>query len=165
MSGKKTSQYNAPQNADLASDLKEMEEARYLIIVADRKKALLFLFNKGDLEANKEIMNPGIQKDTRINSRELYGRNNKLMRHIDNQLRLHLKLIVKEADAFLQGGLINGIFLGGHKPLFHNIIEVLPTSLKQKIKGEFITELNIPQTELIEHCQKVLEEYTKELTG
>lgn len=165
MSGKKASQYNVPQNADLASDLREMEEARYLILIADRKKAFLFLFVKGKIETKKEIMDPGVQKDTRINSGELYGRNSKLMRHIDNQLRLHLKLIVKEAESLLQGKHINGMFIGGHKPMFHNIVEALPEFLKQKIKGEFITELNIPELELIAHCQQILKKHAEELTG
>lgn len=165
MSSKITSQYNVPQNADLASDLREMEEARYLILIADRKKAFLFLFVKGEIEAKKEVMDPGVQKDTRINSGELYGRNNKLMHHIDNQLHSHLKLVVKEAETLLQGKHINGIFLGGHKPLFHNVVEALPEFLKQKIKGEFVTELNIPELELIAHCQKILKEHTEQLTG
>lgn len=148
-------------NPDLKSVLGEEEEGRYLIIVADLKKADLFLFNKGEVETSKKIMNAGVRKRTRINSGELYGRNNKLSHHIDNQIRRHLQLIIQEAIMLIKGTHINGVFIGGHKPLLHTIINELPVDLQKKLRGEFITDLNIPEDKLIKHCKYMLEEYRK----
>ena len=148
-------------NPDLKSVLGEIEEGHYLIIVADLKKADLFLFNKGEVELSKKIMDPGVGERTRINSGELYGKNNKLGHKIENQLHRHMQLIIQEAIMLIKGKHINGVFLGGHKPLFHTIVNELPADLQKKLRGEFITELNISQEEIIKHCKRVLEEYIK----
>ena len=148
-------------NKDLNSVLGGMEEGEYLFIIADRKKAFLFLFNRGDVEIQKSIMDPGIRKETKIDSGELHGRNTKLSNHIDNQLHRHLQLILQEAENLIKDKHINGLFLGGHQSFFHSIGKELPTALKEKLRGEFITELNIPQDELITHCIHILTEYAK----
>lgn len=148
-------------NKDLNAVLSEIEEGQYLFIIADRKKALLLLFNKGEVEIRKDIMNPGIRKATKINSGELYGRNTKLSNRIDNQLHKHLQLILHEAETIIKNKHINGLFLGGHQPLFHSIEIELPTILKEKLRGEFITELNIQEDEIIKHCKHLLTDYAK----
>lgn len=148
-------------NPDLKSVFTEMEESHYLIIIADQKKADLFIFNKGELDEIKTVMDTGVRKKTRIDSGELYGRNTKLSHHIDTQIHNHLQLIIQGAMTMIKGKHINGVFLGGHKPLFHTILGELPADLQKKVRGEFITELNIPQDELIKHCKHVLKEYLK----
>jgi hypothetical protein len=148
-------------NKDLDSVLSEIEEGHYLFIIADRKKAFLYLFNRGEVEIQKSIMDPGIRKATKIDSGELHGRNTKLSNHIDNQLHQHLQLILQDAENLMKNKHINGIFLGGHQPLFHSIVTILPRVLKEKLRKEFITELNIPEDELIKHCQNILTEYAK----
>jgi len=148
-------------NKDLNSVLSELQEGQYLFIIADKKKAFLLLFNKGEVENYKKIMNPGIRKATRLNSGELYGRNTKLSNHIENQLHRHLQLILQEAEKVIKDKHINGLFLGGHKPLFHSIEYELPTVLKGKLRGEFITELNISEEDLIAHCRDILTVYSK----
>ncbi len=148
-------------NNDLNSVLSEIEEGQYLFVIADKKKAFLFLFKRGDVEIHKNIMHPGVRKATKIDSGELHGRNTKLSNHIENQLHRHLLLIIEEAEKVIKDKHINGLFLGGHQQLFHSIEEVLPTKLKEKIRGEFITELNIPEDELIDHCKNILTEYSK----
>jgi len=148
-------------NTDLNSVLSEIEEGQYLFVIADRKKAYLFLFNRGEVELQKIVMHPGIRKSTKLDSGELHGRNTKLSNHIDNQLHRHLQLILREAENLIQDKHINGLFLGGHQPLFHSIEKELPTALKEKLRGEFITELNIPEDKIINHCKDILIMYSK----
>src|ERR1700729_2922901 len=121
-------------NSDLNSVLGEMEEGHYLFIIADKKKAFLFLFNRGSVEISKNIMDPGVRKTTKIDSGELHGRNTKLSNHIDNQLHQHLQLILREAETLIKNKHINGLFLGGHQPLFHSIEKELPAALKEKLR-------------------------------
>jgi len=146
-------------NKDLNSVLGEIEEGQYLFIIVDKKKAFLFLFARGVVEIQKSIMDPGIRKATKLDSGELHGRNTKLSNHIDNQLYRHLQLILQEAEILIKSKHINGLFLGGHQPLFHSIEKELPVLLKEKLRGEFITELNIPEDELITHCKDILITY------
>ena len=56
---------------------------------------------------------------------------------------------------------INGLFLGSHQPIFHSIEKELPVMLKEKLRGEFITELNLPVDKLIKHCKDILIAYSK----
>lgn len=146
-------------NPDLTSVLRELEEGHYLFIIADQKKASLFLFTQGKLEASREIMDPGVMKKTKSDSGELYGRNTKLMHHRENQLHDHLTLIMQEATTFIKGKHLNGVFIGGHKPLFSTIENELPSELQKILRGTFVTELNIPREELVQHCLKKITEY------
>ncbi len=148
-------------NPDLNSKLAEMEEENYLFIVADLKKAFLYLFNNGNLATTRKIMDPTVNKKIKSNSGELSGRNTKLDHKIDNQIHRHLQLIAKEATILVSGKKINGIFIGGHKTLFNKIEKELPTALQKMIRGEFVTELNIPEEELISHCSRTLLDYLK----
>jgi hypothetical protein len=146
-------------SSDLKSVLTELEESTYLFIIADSEKANLFLFNTGELEKSQQYSDDGVQRKTKINSRELYGRNTKLTHKINNQLKEHVQRIMHDAEAFILGRHINGVFIGGHKPLFHLMIEELPANLEKKLRGEFVTELNILEHDLIKHCKQVLAEY------
>jgi hypothetical protein len=146
-------------STDLKSVLTELEEANYLFIIADSEKAHLFLFSKGELVQSKDYQDEGVQRKTRINSGELYGRSTKLTHKINNELKQHVQQIMSEAEKFVEGTHINGVFLGGHKPLFHVMIEELPSDLQKKLRGEFVTELSILEHDLIKHCKQVLAEY------
>lgn len=146
-------------NPNLQAVLGEIEEGHYLFIIADRKKAFLYLFDKGDLDQSKNIMDPSVNRSIRVNSGELYGRNSKQDHKIDNQIDKHLKLVMSEAEKFIQGKHINGVFIGGHKELFHLIEKKLPQDLQKKLRGDFVTELNIEEEELVSNCNKVLTEY------
>ncbi len=148
-------------NPDLKSVLGEIEEGRYLFIIVDRKKANMILFHKGEVETIRRVMNPGVAKQTKINSGELYGRNNKLAHHIENQIHQHLQLIMQETEPLFHGKHINGVFIGGHREFFNTIKNELPQILHAKLRGEFVTELNISEEELINHCKQVLTEYIK----
>lgn len=148
-------------NSDLPSVLRELEEGHYLFIIADTKKASLFLFKQGKLEASYDIMDPGVMKKIKSNGREIYARNNKLMHKRGNQLKDHFTRISEETTAFIRGKHINGVFVGGHQPLFSTIENELSADLRKKLRGRFVTELNIPREELLAHCIKALEEYSK----
>ncbi len=148
-------------NPDLKSVLTEDEEANYLFIVADREKASLYLFNKGILKASRKFLHEGVEKLVKSDSGELHGRNDKFARHIDKELHEHIQLMMQEVETLIKGTHINGVFIGGHKPLFTILESELPKLMQQKVRGTFTTELNISQNELIKHCLKVLIEYKK----
>ena len=148
-------------NSDLKSVLSEEEQGHYVFIVADKKKAFLFLFNQGEVAAKRELMDPGVRKQIKSDSGELYGRNDKLERHIEKQLHVHLSYIMSETEKLIIGKEINGVFIGGHQPLFSLIEKALPADLQKKLRGDFVTELNIPEVELIKHCKNKLDAYLK----
>ena len=127
-----------------------------LFIIVDRKKADLFILKDGEVDSSKKIMNPGVGKESRIDSGEIYGKNTKLSHKIDNQIHRHLQLVMHEVAEFINGKKIDGVFIGGHKPMFSLIEKELPAELRDKLRGDFVTELNITDDELIKHCKVVL---------
>ena len=157
----KTPQNIESFNPDLKSVLSEIKEGQYLFLIADSKKAFLFFFKKGEIVDSREFMHTGVKKMVKSDSGELHGRNDKLSRHIDKQLHKHLQLIIQQVEIFIKGKYINGVFIGGHKPLHHRIVSELPKALQEKVRGTFITELNISHEELTKHCIHVLSEYSK----
>lgn len=159
--GIKNSQTIESFNSDLKSVFEEIEEGHYLFLIADRKKAFLFLFGKGNVEKAQGIMDPSVNKKVKSNSGELYGRTSKQEHKIDSQIKGHLKLIMQKAEEFIQDKHINGVFIGGHREFFHEIKDALPKNLQQKLRGEFVTELNISDEELVAHCKNALSEYLK----
>lgn len=148
-------------NPDLKSVLEERAEGHYLFIVADIKKATLFLLNQGMLEDTRDIMDPSVNKKIKSNSGEMFGRSSKYDHKINNQIQKHLKLIAGEASKLVFKKHVNGVFIGGHKDQFNSIKEALPHDLQEKVRGEFVTELNIPHEELFKHCENALSEYLK----
>lgn len=162
MNGKNTQASIDSFNPDLNSKLAEMEEEHYLFIAADLKKAYLFLFKKGAVETTRTIMDPSVNKKIKSNQGEMNGRNKKYDHKIDNQIHSHMQLIAREATNLISGKHVNGIFIGGHKTMFSTLEKELPQDLQKKLRGEFVTELNIPQDELVAHCLKTLSEYLKQ---
>jgi hypothetical protein len=147
-------------NPDLTSVLTELEEGHYLFLIVDSKKASFLLFENNKLKKSHFVMDPSVMKKIKSNSGELLGRNTKLMNRRDHQLTTHLKFIMDEAMNFVGTIHLNGVFIGGHQPLFHQIESQLPETLKKVFRGTFVTELNIPEDALVAMCLKKLSEYT-----
>lgn len=135
-------------------------EPRYLFIIADRKKAYLFTFQGGVMEDYKEVYDPSVPQKVKSNKGEYYARNDIILRHIQEHLRRHLQKISEMVDSFIKDKQIHAVFIGGHKPLFHDIKIALNHDLQRKLKGEFITELNIPRNQLIQNAEKALKMYS-----
>lgn len=113
---------------------------RYLVILADRKKARIFTIYLGKFEDRGEEFDV---EDVPQKIKAVDGRQGKIERHIETHLKQHLQNVGREAMQYLvrnQVKQVDGIFIGTHKELFEEIKESLPPRLKHKILGEFVTE-------------------------
>lgn len=115
---------------------------RYLVILADRKKAKFFTIFLGDFEeAGEEIVVDDVPQKVKA---EGY-RPGKIQRHIKDHLMHHLKKVGEQALQYLIKKRIeqlDGIFIGTHKELFADLKGYLPPRLKHKVLGEFSMEPN-----------------------
>lgn len=122
---------------------------RYLVILADRQKARFFTLYKNKVEDKGESYFDDVPQKVKAEG----TREGKMARHIRDHLYRHLKLVGQRARLFLQRRKlenIDGILIGSHKELFKQIKYFLPTNLKEKVTGEFITELKIPIHQIIQ---------------
>lgn len=104
----------------------------------------MFTVYQDKIEEHKDFFNGTVPQKVRANERDFYGRSNKIFRHIEDHLNRHLKLIANTVYNFIKGKNINFILIGGHKEMLSKIKNHLPKTLKKMIRGEFVTELNIP---------------------
>lgn len=129
---------------------------KYLVLLVDLAKARLFTVNSGRIDETKEIFDPSVpQKVKRIN--EAWGREDKIIRHIQNHINRHLKLIAAEVAKFANGKNIHFILIGGHKQLFAKVKKHLPGNLADKVRGTFVTELNIPLSDIFLKSKKYVQ--------
>ncbi len=131
---------------------------RYLVLLADREKARMFIVKEGKIEEQKEVLDNSVPQNVKAKKID-FGRDDKIFRHIEQHLHYHLQLIAQAALEFSKGKGISFIILGGHKELIPKMKSHLLYPLNKMVKGEFVTELNIP---LAQALKKLTEEVRPE---
>ncbi len=128
-----------------------MDSKRYLIILTDRVKARFFTIYLDDFEDEKWLKEENIPQKTKN-----VGRPGKTERHVKDHLYKHLKKSANEALEFAKLKRIDAVIVGGHKELLNQIKQFLPSKLKNKLKGEFVTDINIPLSELTKKAKAAI---------
>ncbi len=136
---------------------------RYLVLLADREKAIMFTVNGGKIEDQKVIIDGNVPQNVKAKKID-YGRDDKIFRHIEQHLHYHLQYIAKETQVFTKGKNISFIILGGHGELIPKMRAHLLYPLNKLVKGKFITELNIPINDVLIHSGKIADEINQKLT-
>ena len=85
----------------------------------------------------------------------------KIFRHIEDHLRQHLENTANGALEFVKKERIDGIIIGGHRPLFGKVDKHLKYPLAGKVIAQFVTELKIPQNEIIAKVLILIDELEK----
>lgn len=133
---------------------------KYLVLLADREKARLFTVHLGNIEEHEDIFGEYVpQQVKRIN--RAWKREDKILRHIEDHLHRHLKLIADSVSDFSKNKNIDFMIIGGHEELISKIKKHLPQNLAKKISGTFITELNIPINNVFLKSKKIAEKIEK----
>lgn len=127
---------------------------KYLVLLADRKKAIFFTVYEGRIEEKKEIIDDNVPQNVKAKKID-WGRDDKIFRHIEQHLHYHLKLIAKEVLEFAKGKHVRFIILGGHKELIPKIKSHLLYPLNKIVRGKFVTELNIPISKVLLRSEKI----------
>lgn len=135
---------------------KSVISRRYLFVIADRKQAKLLTFYDGIFEEYKEISDPSVPQKVKSNKGEIDAGNPRILRHIEDHLHRHLKLISGKVDEFVGLKPVHAVLIGGQKNFHHLIRKHLSPALQKKIVKEFVTELKIFQNKLISNCEKAI---------
>lgn len=127
---------------------------KYLCLLVDREKARLFTVHAGVVEEHKGFIDSIVPQKIK-SKKDQYGRDDKILRHIENHLEEHLQKVAQATKEFIVGKNVRFIILGGHKTLFSKVKKALPHPINKMVKGEFVTELNIPINEVFLKSKKV----------
>lgn len=98
-------------------------------------------------DLGEEIMDEDVPQKVKTDN----ARWGKVERHIRDHLMHHFKHVGAEAMRYLIKRNIkqlDGVFIGGHQEVLHQIKEYLPSRLKNKVKGEFVVNLDLPLGDL-----------------
>lgn len=144
------------------SYLKPLEEIvdkyqKYLVLLVDREKARLFTVHLGKIEEHKDIFGGEVPQNVKAKKID-YGREDIIFRHIEGHLHRHLQIVAKNTREFLKGKNIHFIIVGGHAETIPKVKKHLLYPLDKMIKGEFVTELNIPLNQVLHHSKEVARE-------
>lgn len=139
--------------------LQPIEEAlktyrKYLVLLVDREKARFFTVHLGEIEEHKDIFNGSVPQKVKAKKID-WGRDDKIPRHIEDDLHKHLKMVAEKTKDFAKRKDIRFIIIGSHKELLPKVKRVLPYPLNKMVAGEFVTELNIPLNKILAHSKKV----------
>lgn len=89
---------------------------------------------------------------------DTWDQQNKITRHIEDHLHRHLKLITDEVNVFLKDFPAQFIIIGGHKDTIPKIKKHLTHPLNKMVRGEFVTELNLPLNDIFLASKKIAEQ-------
>lgn len=133
-----------------------MNNNKYLVLAVDRQKALLFAMVDGIVESNAVVLSNSVPQKVKHGD-DTWDAQDKIFRHIEDHLHRHLEKVAKKTTEFAKKNRVSGILIGGHKPLFAKVEKHIPYPFSKKIKGTFVTELKIPQNDIIKKAVKKLE--------
>ncbi len=126
----------------------------YLVLLADREKARLFTVSFGKIKKQKEISDPQVPQKVKHGD-DTWDQQGKIMRHIEDHLHRHLKLITQEVYGFVKDFPVKFIIVGGHKEIIPKIKKNLTYPLNKIVQGEFIIDLNTPLNDIFLKSKKI----------
>lgn len=133
-----------------------MRSKKYLVLLVDRKRARMFSLHNGNavnhLELSHDEAPPNVKK-----GENTWDAQDKIFRHIEDHLRKHLEHVANGVAEFAKKEGITDILIGGHKPLFNKIEGHLKYPFSKKVRGSFVTELKIPQEEVLKRVKKLID--------
>lgn len=140
-------------------------QTTYLIILIDRKKTIMFTLLEGiSVGRYKELVVNDVPQNVRTNEQNFYGRSDKIFRHIEDHLHRHLKRVSDTVGDFADQEKITGVFLGGHEGLFKKVKKHLPLNLSRKVKGTFVTELNMPFNDILHKSKRAIKKFEEDMS-
>lgn len=139
---------------------------RYLVILVDKAKAKFFTLTQGTVEEQGEVYDPSVPQTVNQDASEaLYAnREDKINRHIQDHLHRHFALIGRKVQTFVGDKPIQGVIIGGHKMFFRQFEKYLPQNLREKVVGEFVSELHGNVNELIEKSIALVQKIDRAFT-
>ena len=130
---------------------------KYLVLLVDREKALMFTAEQNEIVDKFEFHNEGFVPQNKKKTGHDNNTDSAIMnRRTEMYLDKHIERVSQEVAKFAKNKDIKYLIIGGHKQLFNRIEAVLPTDLYAKLAGNFVTELNIPLNDILLEVKEII---------
>lgn len=127
----------------------------YLVLLVDREKARMFTVEQGEITDYHEYVGYVPQKINATGRDGVISEASTNFRHNEVLLKRHIDLATEAVIKFIKNHDINFVIIGGHAEVFKKVAKSLPADLRAKLAGHFITEVNIPLSEILQESKKI----------
>ena len=123
---------------------------KYLVLLVDREKARMFTVEQGEIVDRSEFIGSFVPQKVKSTGRVISGGNiDTMFRHNEELLQRHIELAAKAVAEFTESNDIHFVIIGGHVEIFKKVAKSLPSGLRAKVAGTFVTEVNIPLSDIL----------------
>ena len=145
--------YNRPHIFPLARLYEQ--NPKYAVVAADTNSANIHVFKRKNALEKEEIEN------FKTNRTDQGGWSQaRFQRHIDNFHKQHAKEVIEELDKIVRDENINQIILVGDETVIIPLLkDELSDFLEEKIAGTIRLNIDTPEHELLEECEKEIHRY------
>ena len=153
------------ENKPLLSPLTEAleENPPFLLVIIDRTAGKIIEVNFLQEEAHSRVIRSDVPQ--RILARgDNMGREDKILRHIEDHLHWHLEKILFEVKRFEKNYPDGLIVLGAQKELTGKFKRILPKALQKKVIGDFGANVDDNETDLMKKAKKIVDKYLENRT-
>ena len=139
------------------------ENPPFTIVLLDRTQSKLIEVNVGEEEAQSRLIKNDVPQRIQAHGGNM-GREDKILRHIEDHLHRHLVEIVKELREFEKNHPDGLIVIGAQKELVGKFTRELSKEMQAKVIGNFGANVDDNETDLIKKAQKIVDEFIENRT-
>ncbi|GMT47817.1 MAG: hypothetical protein IEMM0007_1383 [bacterium] len=134
---------------------------RHLILLVEKDEARILVVHLGEIVEYGEIKTADVPGKHKKGGWFALGEPH-YQRHIDYHVGLHLKEVIKKLESFLSAEQIDLIFIGGSEEAVNMFKDMLPETVRTRIKGQFAAEMFLKPDEVLKRAEPLLSVYEAE---
>lgn len=134
------------------------ENPPFIVVLIDRNRAKIIEVNFSLEEAKSKVINSDVPQRIQAKGDNM-GREDKILRHIEDHLHRHLVKVVKELKSFENSFPDELIVIGAQKELVGKFKNLLSKDFQKKVIGFFGAEVDDNETELLKKAHKIVDEF------
>jgi peptide chain release factor subunit 1 len=134
---------------------------RHLILLVEKDEARIFVVHLGEIVEYGEIKTADVPGKHKKGGWFALAEPH-YQRHIDYHVGLHLKEVIKKLESFLSAEQVDLIFIGGSEEAVTMFKDMLPETVRNRIKGQFAAEMFLKPDEVLKRAEPLLSVYEAE---
>lgn len=131
---------------------------KYGVLLVDKRSSRVFLVFLGEIEEYEMIEHDHVPGKHKKGGWFALAEK-RFERHIEHHIQMHLKDVVDRFGDFLKEKQIRRLIIAGPDEAIHELIKILPESIKQKIVGRALIEKYASSEEVLAKVIPIINEY------
>lgn len=133
---------------------------KYGILLVDKRSARVFLYFLGDIEEYAMIVSDDVPGKHKKGGWFALAEK-RYERHIEYHVKEHLKDVIEKFGDFLKEKEIRRVIVAGPDEALSELMNLLPSEVKQRIVGRAYVEKNATLNEVLEKVSPIIDQFEK----